>query len=319
MLTLLIDNGTQQFQPAVADKITWSLERQGVPGKLSFSVYQDSALSFTEGSRVCLFVNQKAVFYGFVFERKPKKDKTTNVVAYDQLRYLKNKDTYVYENKTATEVIRMIAADFNLSVGTLDDTGFKIESRSEPDKTLFDIILTALGLTTISTGQMYTLYDDYGKLTLKNMANMKLNILIHPATAQDYSYTSSIDGETYNQVKVSIDNEETGKRDAYIAKHTENINAWGVLQHYYKADSKETNGQAVADQLLVKYNHKTKKLSIKEAFGDIQVRAGCLLPVMLDLGDMRLNNYMLAEKVEHTFEGCLHTMDLTLRGGEFSA
>ena len=76
--------------------------------------------------------------------------------AYDQLRYLKNKDTYVYENKTATEVVQMIAADFNLSVGAMDDTGFKIESRSEPDKTLFDIILTALGLTTISTGQMYT-------------------------------------------------------------------------------------------------------------------------------------------------------------------
>lgn len=319
MITLLIDNGTQQFQPAVAGKITWSLERQGVPGKLSFSVYQDSTLSFTEGSRICLFVNQKAVFYGFVFERKPKKDKTTDVVAYDQLRYLKNKDTYVYENKTATEVIQMIAADFNLSVGSLDDTGFKIESRSEPDKTLFDIILTALGLTTISTGQMYTLYDDYGKLTLKNMGSMKLDILIHPATAQDYDYTSSIDGETYNQVKVSIDNEETGKRDIYIAKHTENINAWGVLQHYYKADSKETNGQAVADKLLAQYNRKTKKLSIKDAFGDIRVRAGCLIPVMLDLGDTKLNNYMLAEKVEHTFDGSLHTMDLTLRGGEFSA
>ena len=239
--------------------------------------------------------------------------------AYDQLRYLKNKDTYVYENKTATEVVQMIAADFNLSVGAMDDTGFKIESRSEPDKTLFDIILTALGLTTISTGQMYTLYDDYGKLTLKNMANMKLDILIDDTTGQDYSYTSSIDGETYNQVKVSIDNEETGKRDTYIAKHTENINSWGVLQHYYKADSKETNGQAVADQLLAKYNRKTKKLSIKGAFGDIRVRAGCLIPIMLDLGDAKLNNYMLVEKVDHTFEGKLHTMDLVLRGGEFSA
>lgn len=319
MITLLVDNGSQQFQPAVAGKITWSLERQGAPGKLTFTVYQDRTLSFTEGSRVCLFVNQKAVFYGFVFERVPKKEGTTSVVAYDQLRYLKNKDTYVYENKTATEVIRMIAADFNLSVGTLEDTGFKIEARSEQDKTLFDIILTALGLTTISTGQMYTLYDDYGKLTLKNMANMKLDILINAVTAQDYDYTSSIDGETYNQVKVSIDNEETGKRDVYIAKHTENINAWGVLQHFYKADSKETNGQVVADQLLEKYNRKTKKLSVKNAFGDIQVRAGCLIPVMLDLGDMKLNNYMLVEKAEHTFEGSLHTMDLTLRGGGFSA
>jgi len=319
MVTILIDNGSEQFQPSITGKIAWSLERQGTPGKLTFTVYQDQVLKFSEGSRVCMFVGGTAVFYGFVFERRPSKDKTTDVVAYDQLRYLKNKDTYVYENKTATEVVQMIAADFNLSVGAMDDTGFKIESRSEPDKTLFDIILTALGLTTISTGQMYTLYDDYGKLTLKNMANMKLDILIDDTTGQDYSYTSSIDGETYNQVKVSIDNEETGKRDTYIAKHTENINSWGVLQHYYKADSKETNGQAVADQLLAKYNRKTKKLSIKGAFGDIRVRAGCLIPIMLDLGDTKLNNYMLVEKVDHAFEGNLHTMDLVLRGGEFSA
>lgn len=318
MLTLLIDNGSQQFQPVVVGKITWGLERQGTPGKLSFTVYQDGALDFTEGSRVCLFVDGTAVFYGFVFERKPYKDKTTAVTAYDQLRYLKNKDTYVYEDKTASEVIRMIAADFNLAVGALDDTGFKIESRSEPDKTLFDIILTAIGLTTISTGQMYTLYDDYGKLTLKNLANMKLDVLIYLITAQDYEYTSSIDGETYNQIKVSIDNEETGKRDVYLAKHTGNINAWGVLQHFYKADSKETNGQAVADQLLAKYNQKTRKLSVKGAFGDIRVRAGCLLPVLLDLGNMKLNRYMLVDKVVHTFEGNLHTMDLTLRGGEFN-
>lgn len=318
MITLWIDDHTQQFQPSVAGKITWSLERQGAPGKLSFTVFQDAALRVTEGSRVCLFVDQKAVFYGFVFEQKPKKDGTKEVVAYDQLRYLKYKDSYKYENKTAMEVIQMIAADFNLSVGILEDTGFKIASRSEPDKTLFDIILTALAITTINTKQMYTLYDDYGKLTLKSMAGMKLDLLINPVTAQDYAYTSSIDGDTYNQVKVSIDNEESGKRDIYIAKHTENINAWGILQHYYKADSKETNGQAVADQLLAKYNRKTQKLSIRNAFGDIRVRAGCLLPVMMDLGDIAIHHYMLAEKVEHTFEGSLHTMDLTLRGGDFS-
>lgn len=319
MLSLLIDNGNQQFQPSVCDKITWSLERQGAPGKLTFSVIQDKVLNFSEGSRVCLFVGNTALFYGFVFERKRGRENVVDVVAYDQLRYLKNKDTYVYENLTATEVIRMIAADFQLTVGALEDTGFKIASRSEPDKTLFDIILTALDLTMTATGQMYTLYDDYGKLTLKNVGSMKQNLLINSVTAQDFDYSSSIDGETYNQVKVSIDNEETGKRDVYIAKHSENINAWGILQYYHKADSKETNGQASADALLLKYNRKTKKLSIKNAFGSISVRAGCLIPVMLNLGDMTVNYYMLVEKVTHNFEGNLHTMDLTLRGSDFYA
>ena len=211
----------------------------------------------------------------------------------------------------------MIADDFNLEAGNIADTGYKIAVRSEPDKTLFDIILNALDLTMVATKQIYIFYDDYGKLTLKNISDMKSDTMIRTDTAEDYDYTTGIDGDTYNQVKVSIDNEESGKRDIYIAKHSENINAWGTLQYFKKAD-KGNNGQVLADQLLAQYNHKTKKLSIKNALGDSQIRAGSLIPVMLDFGDISINNYMLVEKVSHTWRGAYHTMDLTLRGGDFN-
>lgn len=316
MIQILIEHGGQLFTPAVCGTVTWSLERQGMPGKLTFSIMRDDSVLFVEGDHVTLHCNEIGIFYGFIFERKCGKDGIISVTAYDQLRYLKNKDTYYYDNKTASEVIQMLAADFNLTLGEVADTGFKIESRPEPDKTLFDIILNALTLTINATKQMYVLYDNYGKLTLKNIGDMKLNLLICDRTAEDYDYSISIDGETYNQVKVSIDNEESGKRDIYIAKHTENINAWGVLQYFHKGE-KADNGQALAETMLKKYNHKTKKLSIKNALGEVEVRPGCLLPVMLDLGDMKLSNYMLVEKVTHSFEGALHTMDLTLRGCDF--
>lgn len=316
MIQIMIEHGGQLFIPAVCGTVTWRLERQGMPGKLTFSIMRDDSVLFVEGDHVTLHCNEIGIFYGFIFERKCGKDGIVSVTAYDQLRYLKNKDTYYYENKTASEVIQMLAADFNLTLGEVTDTGFKIESRSEPDKTLFDMILNALTLTINATKQMYVLYDNYGKLTLKNIGDMKLNLLICDRTAEDYDYSIGIDGETYNQVKVSIDNEESGKRDIYIAKHTENINAWGVLQYFHKGE-KADNGQALAETMLKKYNHKTKKLSIKNALGEVEVRPGCLLPVMLDLGDMKLSNYMLVEKVTHSFEGALHTMDLTLRGCDF--
>lgn len=318
MTDIMIEHEGQIFRPAACGAVSWSLERQGVPGKLTFSFLQEGAAMFTEGDRVCLHCNGVGIFYGFIFERKTGKDRVVSVTAYDQLRYLKNKDTYQYENKTATEVIRMIAADFNLSVGELADTGFVIGARSDPDKTLFDIILNALTLTINATKQMYVLYDSYGKLTLRNIGDMKLDLLIGDRTAEDFDYSASIDGETYNQVKVCIDNEEAGKREVYIAKHTENINAWGVLQYYHKGE-KGDDGQSLADTMLAKYNHKTKKLSIKNALGDIRVRPGCLMPVVMDLGDMRLSNYLLVEKAAHSFEGELHTMDLTLRGCDFIA
>ncbi|HBE9110555.1 TPA: cell wall hydrolase, partial [Clostridioides difficile] len=50
--------------------------------------------------------------------------------------------------------------------------------------------------------------------------------------------------------------------------------------------------------------------------GDIRVRAGCLIPVFLDLGDIKLQNYMLVEKVKHTFENNSHFMNLTLVDGD---
>ena len=71
------------------------------------------------------------VFFGFVFKQNRSKDQIITVTAYDQLRYLKNKDTKVYEGKTAAQFVKMIADDFALNVGTLEDTGFVIESRVE--------------------------------------------------------------------------------------------------------------------------------------------------------------------------------------------
>ncbi|MFL8589818.1 cell wall hydrolase, partial [Clostridioides difficile] len=82
------------------------------------------------------------------------------------------KDTYVYSNKTASELVKMLAKDFNLKYNVIEDTKYKL-SRVEENKTLFDMILTALDDTLREKKEMYTLYDDFGRITLKNVASMK--------------------------------------------------------------------------------------------------------------------------------------------------
>ena len=94
----------------------------------------------------------------------------------------------------------MIAADFNLSVGSLDDTGYIIPAKVEDNKTLFDIIQDALDDTMTSRKKMYVLYDDFGRLMLKDIENMKVNILIDETTGQNYTYESSIDDQTYKRM-----------------------------------------------------------------------------------------------------------------------
>ena len=96
------------------------------------------------------------------------------------------------------------------------------------------------------------------------------------------------------------------------------MNQWGVLQ-YFEEIQTATGAAAKADALLSLYDQKTRRLTIKNAFGDVRVRAGSSLVVSLDLGDIIANNYMVVNKVTHTFKGNEHMMELELIGGEFIA
>lgn len=315
--------GTRVFQPVIEEGIEWSTERKDTPGKLVFKLIKDDVLDFSEGSAVRLRVDGDNVFYGFVFRQQRDRDGIITVTAYDQLRYLKNKDTKVYENMTASGFIKTLAADYSLNLGVLDNTGYVIESRVEENTSLFEMISNALDMTLTNTGRMYVLYDDFGKLTLKSLDSMYVGnngayLMVDEETGQNIEYTSSIDDATYNRIKLTYDNDDTGYREVYIAQDTENINKWGVLQYFDTLQEGE-NGQAKADALLSLYNKKTRNLKITNAFGDNRVRAGSMLVVNLDLGDIKLKNFMLVEKCRHTYKEGEHWMDLTLRGGEFIA
>jgi len=313
---LLIENNGVVQMPPVLDGVTWATERKGVPGKLTFTILKDSVANFTEGNPVRLTVDGKKLFYGFIFSKKRDKEQKITVTAYDQLRYLQNKDTYIYSKKTASDVITMIAADFGLQLGEIEKTNYVIPSRVEDNTMLFDIIGNALDLELENKKQMFVLYDDFGRLTLKSLEQMKVGLLIDDETGENFDYTSSIDDQTYNRVKLSFENEKTGKRDIYVVQDSNNINNWGVLQ-YFDTLKKGENGAQKAAALLSLYNAKTRKLKITKAFGDTRVRAGSMVVVKLALGDINVQNFMLVEKCVHTFNENEHWMDLTLRGGEF--
>ncbi|TQW77482.1 cell wall hydrolase [Clostridioides difficile] len=316
-IRLVIAHWEDFYEPAVIDGITWEIERRGSPSKLEFTIAMDDILEFCEGNSVRIYYKGIGIFYGYIFQKKRDKENHIKIVAYDQLRYFKNKDTYVYSNKTASELVKMLAKDFNLKYNVIEDTKYKI-SRIEENKTLFDMILTALDDTLREKKEMYTLYDDFGRITLKNVASMKLDTVMNNDVIEDFDYNSSIDSDTYTKIKLVRDNEETGKRDVYIAQDSTHMRSWGILQMFDTVDKNmsEAEIKQKCDILLKLYNKKTKSLSLKNVLGDIRVRAGCLVPVFLNLGDIKLQNYMLVEKVKHTFENNSHFMDLTLVDGD---
>lgn len=307
---LLVKHKKKYYDTPVSDgmKVCW--ERKGTPGKLTFTT---TSQKLACGDSVSLWVDQIPFFAGFVFSINPRTDKTVDVTVYDQLRYFKNKDSYFYKNKPAEKLLKMIAQDFKLKTGKLDKTKHSI-TRVDMDLTLFDIMQNALEETTWATGEIYTLYDDFGKLRLRKP--WKVNILIDEETGQGYDYSVSIDNEYYNQIKLAYENKDTGKLDVYISKAGKAINQYGVLQYYEKIDDPRL-GKLKGKMLLKMYNKVSRTLSITGAMGSLQVRAGCLLPVIMKLYDTRVSSYLLVDRVTHRFDNGQHTMDLGLSGGGF--
>lgn len=320
---LTIQNNANQMQnPVLEGDVVWETQRSGAPASLKFTVVKDDTLSFHEGNPVSFRFNGQNVFYGYVFSKSRSDSLLIDVTCYDQTRYFKNKDTISYENKTYAELVKLLAADYGLTVGTLADTKYKIPQRIE-EGTIFDIFGNASDLTVINTGRVYNLFDDFGKLTLKAYADMLLPIYIDEDTAQDYSYTSSIDSDVYNRIKLAYDNGDTGEREVHVLNDTTSQAKWGVLQYYAKLDSALSTAdlQTKAKALLQYYNVIRRELTMKKVFGDVRARAGASVAVGMGLGDINIKNYMCIEKAKHTFSHGLHTMDLYLSGvrGEFSA
>lgn len=311
-MLLTIQHNGAVFSPPVKDGVQIEWERTGSPGKLTFTTPKVENMSFVEGDPVCFYYDNKLVFMGYVFTKKRDREQHIEVTCYDQIRYLKNKYTYVFENKTATQIITALCKDFNLYTGEMDNTGYVIPAIVEENISALDIVLDVLEETLLNTGNMFVFYDDAGKLTVKNCANMLCPTIIMEDTAENFDYSSSIDDETYNRVVLYYKGEDDSIQ-LFTASDPSNIKQWGTLL-YFEEVKTPTIGQNKANSLLKLYNKKTRELKVSGAFGDISVRGGTLIPVKLYLGDTSANNFMLVEKVTHKFENDNHTMDLTLEG-----
>lgn len=318
-ISLMIGGTGHPQYPILVDNVTWKTERRGVPGELQFTVVKDDGLGFNEGDAVKMAVDGKDVFYGFVFTKTRDKKHHIKVTAYDQLRYLKNKDTLVYEDLTCAELIKKLAGTFGLNCGTLADTGYKV-SASEDEQTLFDMIQNNLDQVVLNKSAMYVLYDDVGKLVLKEIGEpMLVQYLVDKDCIENFDYTSTIDDGVYNKVKLTLDNEETSTRDVYIAKDSSNINRWGLLQYTEKlqasANVTDATAKAKCDALIELHNKVGRSLTVKGALGDTRVRGGSLLPVDLYLGDTTANTWLIVDSVTHKWNGGKYTMDMQLIGG----
>lgn len=291
--------------------VSWATERTGSPGKLTFTIIKSGDLSFTEGDVVRFSVDGQLQFYGWVFTKSKDRWGVIEVTCLDRLRYLKASGSYTLYGQTAGQIIQQIAGDLQVETGAIADTGYAIPFISEEDQSCLDIIQSAVEQTLLNTGDIYVFFDDGNGLALQRPEDMISNVVIgDKSLLTNYTYKTDIDTQTYNSVKLARPNEKTGRADVVIAQNSATISQWGLLQLYQTVDGDINTAQmeARAAATLQYYNRRLRTLSV-ESLGVPSLRAGQMVLMKVQgLGDINLDQYVLLEKVTHTWENEIHTM-----------
>lgn len=292
--------------------VSWETNRTGSPGKLSFTINKAGDLDLLEGDVVRFSADGQLQFYGWVFTKSKDRYGEIEVTCYDRLRYLKTNASYAFYSQTAGDILRQIAADLQIDVGEVADTGYPIPSFIKEDESCLDMLGEAVQQTLLGTGNIYVLFDDGNGLALRRPEDMISNVVIGERSfLTDYTYQTDIDSQTYNSIKLARPNEETGRADVVIMEDSANIAQWGLLQLYQTVDGAVNDAQmkAQAQASLTYYNRRMRTLKVS-SMGVPGLRAGqMVLMKVSDLGDISLDQYVLLEKVTHTWENDDHTMD----------
>ncbi len=291
---------------------SWTTDRTGSPGTFKFTLNKAGDIAFLEGDVVRFSVDGQVQFYGWVFTKTKNRWDEIEVTCYDRLRYLKANASYAFYGQTVGDMIRQIAGDFQLPVGNLADTGYAIPSFIKEDETVLDMIGEAVQQTLLNTGKVYIFYDDGDGLALTEAADMIADVTIgERSLLTEYDYKTDIDEQTYNSVKLARPNEQTGRADVVIAEDSANIEQWGLLQLYQTVDGDVNDAQmkAQAEASLAYYDRRMRTLKVS-SLGVPGLRAGqMVLMQVTGLGDIDLDQYVLLEKVTHTWQNDVHTME----------
>ncbi len=287
-------------------------ERCGMPGRFSFSALAEGLEAVQEGCCAILRSGGETMFHGYIFSISDSGRGQLSFTAYDQLRYLKNRDSYAFPDATAAEIVHLIGSDYGLQLGEICDTGHVIAAHVEDNASLLDMMQSAIDQTLRATRELYVLYDDGGRLTLRNARSMQSGLVIDGEGCTSYSLSSSIDSQSYNRVKLLCEDAEKGRR-LFISGDEASQQAWGTLQ-YFERIGEASAAQARADALLAMYNGKARSLKLRLALTDARLRAGCMVAVKLDTGRGEISEVMLVERCRQVFEKGGGWTELTLAG-----
>lgn len=310
------DNKIFEISEVVYD-ISWTTTLLEQPGKLKFSVPSNVELVLDFATTVNLMVDEVPVFYGYVVNMNCTED-TITYEAVDQMFYLKNKESYVFSGKTATQIFKAICDDWKFTYKIVDECNWQVSTRVHDGKSLYSIIAYGYDEALVNTQNWFIIRDNYGTLEQISLLSLKTNYYISDdLNVTNFNYRKSIDRDSYNRVKLVQDNTKEGVRKVYVAQDDENQRKWGILQYYEKVDKNATENQIKerGNALLKIKNRELKTIKIQCVGLPHNFRAGHWLFVALNpltkAGFVNNQEYIVVD-CTHRWKNNEHTISLNL-------
>ena len=315
MLLLLVDNtDLSELAYHVKYESSWN----NGPSILKFEYPSEKAQMYPNGCTVTFTYGSANIFYGFLFRTRQDK-KSYQCTCYDQLRYLKSKNTILRQNETLTSFMNTVAlnAGDRIRLGNIDQNEYVLGKYLFDNKTHLDMLYQSIADNLVANGYYYTLFDNFGALDLRDTLDLRLPLVIGDASlATGFTYEKSIDDDTYNYIKVAKDDKEKGVRNVYITQDSSNMAKWGKLMLYEKVSADMNDAQLAerAKQLLQIKNRETETLRI-ECMGDVRIRGGSGFNIQI--AEAGVNLWAVTDSVTHEFSSTNHTMTVNLLFGRW--
>lgn len=300
----------------LVETITWSGRRGSPTRTLTLTLLDDdgykharSEIDIEEGYHCIFTYNGVELFRGIFLRQSTSYEKTAEYKAYDMGIYLSNnKDTFVYENKTATDVFNDVCSRFGIPVGSAAQTSYTIPDLAKKKTTGWDAIEDALELDYENTGAKHYVFSEGGKLYLKKrLENVQQWVLETGVNIASYKYQKSLE-EVKTRIKL-LSSEGTVLAQEQDTSMEAKI---GTFQDVSTPDESYTTAQitALAKSLLAEEKEPERTLTLNKVLGIPEVISG--VGVFINIPHLDLNRTFYVDEDTHTFEGELHTMTLTL-------
>lgn len=315
-ISLIIIKGQQGYDVTqLVEQVKWKGRKGSSSRTLNVTLIDDdgykharSGIDVEQGHQCIFSYKGTELFRGIIMTQTQSNRKKLQFTAYDNGIYLaNNKDTFTYENKTASDVFRDCCTRFGLPIGEVANCTYKIPELTKSKTTAFDAIADALSLDFDATGIRHYVSSDKGKLSLLTRRENILQWVIEVGqNLSSYSYTRSIE-DIKTRVKL-VSKEGTTLAEKSNAELEKKI---GVFQEIDRPDESLTTAQIkdLIASILDEKSTPERSLSV-EAIGIAEVVSG--IGVYIIIPELGLSRTFYVDEDTHTFKDNSHIMSLKL-------